>query len=421
MRILHTADWHFGKTLEGRDRLPEQEKFVEELCAICDQEQVDLVLVAGDVYQTANPSAMAEELFYYSMDRLAANGKRGVVVISGNHDNPDRLAAASPLAHRHGIVLIGRPHEDIVWNPNQRPDRVNIKQAGPSWLELQIPGVDHSAVLAALPYPSEARLRQLLTESTEDTDIRKEYNAQIAYIFKNLSSNYRQDSVNLAMSHMYVQGGEMSDSEHQIQVGGAYSVHPQFFPQTAQYVALGHLHRPQTVTSSPVPARYSGSPLAYSFSEHNHKKSVVLLDVEPGKPAQIKEIPISSGKPLVKWTATEGIQQIQTWVQEGKDADGWIDLAVHIDRPLGMDDIQLLRNLHKGIINIWPILPEMQNSLSETELRNLSDEQMFVRFYEREKGASPDPELINLFLELTSVSDSSEEESGTSESEEMLG
>ncbi|BCJ88249.1 hypothetical protein skT53_32340 [Effusibacillus dendaii] len=132
MRILHTADWHFGKTLEGRDRLPEQEQFVEELCDICEREKVDWVLMAGDVYQTVNPSAMAEDLFYYSMDRLAANGKRGVVVISGNHDNPDRLVAASPLAHRHGIVLIGRPHEDIVWTSSQNADRVQIVEAGPS-------------------------------------------------------------------------------------------------------------------------------------------------------------------------------------------------------------------------------------------------------------------------------------------------
>lgn len=418
MRILHTADWHIGKTLEGRDRLPEQEQFVEELVDICEREAVDLILMAGDVYQTANPSAAAEELFYYAMDRLSANGKRGIVVISGNHDNPDRLVAASPLAYRHGIVLIGRPHEEIIWAPSHSPDRVQILQAGPSWLEMKVPGCDHHAVIAALPYPSEARLRQLLTQSTEDAELRKEYNAQVAAIFEQLAAHYREDTVNLAMSHLYVQGGQMSDSEHQIQVGGAYSVDPQCFPAQAQYVALGHLHRPQTVHSSPVPTRYSGSPLAYSFSEHNHKKSVVLLDVEPGKPAQITEIPLSSGKPLVKWVATEGISQVRAWVKEGKDANAWIDLTIHVERPLALDEIQLLRSIHAGIVNIWPILPDMQRSETEYELRSLSDEQMFIRFYEREKGVTPDFEMIRLFLELTADS-ADEEEAG--ESEEMAG
>ncbi|BCJ88251.1 hypothetical protein skT53_32360 [Effusibacillus dendaii] len=211
----------------------------------------------------------------------------------------------------------------------------------------------------------------------------------------------------------------MSDSEHQIQVGGAYSVHPKCFPAMAQYVALGHLHRPQVVHSSPVPTRYSGSPLAYSFSEHNQKKMVVLVDVEPGKPAQITEILLSSGKPLIKWAAKEGTSQVQTWVDEGKDGNAWIDLTLHMDKPLTMEDVQLLRNMHEGIVNIWPILPDMQHSLSESELSNLSDEQMFIRFYERQIGVSPDPELVKLFLELTS--DTSEDEEPIAESEEMAG
>lgn len=109
MRILHTADWHFGKTLDGRDRYEEQKQFVEELCYICEREQVDLVLVAGDVYQIPNPSAAAEELFYEAMVRLSAHGTRGLVIIAGNHDNPDRIMAPAQLAARHGIVLLGRP------------------------------------------------------------------------------------------------------------------------------------------------------------------------------------------------------------------------------------------------------------------------------------------------------------------------
>lgn len=401
MRILHTADWHFGKTLEGRDRLPEQEQFVDELCDICEREQVDLVLMAGDVFQTPNPSAAAEDLFYHAIDRLSANATRGVVIIAGNHDNPDRLVAATPLAARSGIVLIGRPNDEISISNSSLPGRVQVVNAGKSWVEVQIPGCDSAAVIAALPYPSEARLRELLTHSTEDLELRKEYNTQIAYIFDRLAAKYRPDTVNLAMSHLYVQGGLMSDSEHQIQVGGAYSVDPRCFPTGAQYVALGHLHRPQAVHASTVPTRYSGSPLAYSFSEHNHIKSVILLDVKPGQPADIREIPLSSGKPLVKWEATEGMPQVQKWIDEKRDSNAWIDLSIHMQTALTMEEIQLLRTWHPGIVNIRPIMPEMEGTLSMEELRHLPLDQLFVRFYERQtNGATPDDELIRLFLEL---------------------
>src|SRR5690606_27494149 len=109
MRILHTADWHFGKTLEGRSRHAEQEQFVDELCEIAQSENIDVILIAGDVYDTVNPPAASEQLFYDSLARLADYGKRKVIVISGNHDNPERLAAATPIAIKHGITLIGTP------------------------------------------------------------------------------------------------------------------------------------------------------------------------------------------------------------------------------------------------------------------------------------------------------------------------
>ncbi|MFC4766356.1 exonuclease SbcCD subunit D [Effusibacillus consociatus] len=420
MRILHTADWHFGKTIEGRDRLPEQEQFVEELCNICEKEEVQLVLMAGDVFQTPNPSAAAEELFYYAIDRLSANGTRGIVMIAGNHDNPDRLAASYPLAARNGITLIGRPHDPILPTINPHPNRVKVLQAGSSWLQIQVPGCDDTAVIAALPYPSEARLRQLLTQSTDDVELRKEYNAQIAYIFEQLASHYRPDTINLAMSHLYVHGGEMSDSEHQIQVGGAYSVDPRSFPAMAQYVALGHLHRPQTVAASPVSTRYSGSPLAYSFSECNHKKSVILLDAKPGAPVDIHEIPLTSGKPMVKWEAREGLSQLAQWVEEWRDTNAWVDLTIHVTTPLAMDDIRVIRSMHPGIVNIRPILPEMEHTLSTAELKHLPLDQIFIRFYEKQtNGGTPDEELVRLFLELTA--ETAEDETDAEESEEMAG
>ena len=172
MRILHTADWHFGKTIEGRDRYPEQVAFVEELCGICVDESINLVLVAGDVFQSPNPGAAAEELFYYAIDRLADHGRRGAVIVAGNHDSPDRLCAAAPLAGRLGITLAGLPKEEF-GPATLGAGKVQRVNGGQAWLELFVPGVDYTAVIAALPYPSEGRLKELLAQSLDDQELRQ--------------------------------------------------------------------------------------------------------------------------------------------------------------------------------------------------------------------------------------------------------
>src|SRR5687767_13141661 len=114
VRILHTADWHLGRSLEGRSRQAEQEAFLEELTCIVRSEEIDIVLVAGDIYDSVNPPSAAEKLFYDGLSRLADGGARHVAVIAGNHDSPERLAAAAPLADRHHICLWGLPTAEAV-------------------------------------------------------------------------------------------------------------------------------------------------------------------------------------------------------------------------------------------------------------------------------------------------------------------
>ena len=278
MRILHTADWHLGKTLEGRSRLPEQEQFLDELCEIVDQEKVDVIIMAGDAFDTVNPPASAEQLFYETLARLADKGKRQVIVIAGNHDNPDRLTAATPLAREQGITLLGSP-----------------TTAGVS---QYISSCGQQLNIAALPYPSESRLKELLEESWSEELLRAQYDLRIRALFGDLTRCFSDRAVNIAMSHIFVAGGDPSDSERPIEVGGAYTVSPASLPSNAQYVALGHLHRPQTMTKANTIARYSGSPIAYSFSEAGYAKSVSLVEIHPGQPAQLNELHLRSGKPL---------------------------------------------------------------------------------------------------------------------------
>lgn len=414
MRVLHTADWHLGKTIEGRDRQSEQEQFVEEICRICDDEKVDLVLLAGDVFQTVNPSAAAEDLYYDALDRLAKSGTRGVVVIAGNHDNPERLCAAAPLAERMGITLIGLPQEELKpWSAGH--GRVQRIAAGPSWCEIAVPGCDYSAVIAALPYPSEGRLRHLVAPSLDEADLQQSYNELIKQAFGGLAASYRQDTVNLAMSHFYVRGGLESgpESENYIQqVGGVYAVDPASLPLGAQYVAMGHLHRPQTVAGNAA-RRYAGSPLQYGFAETGQAKSVTLIEVEPQGTASVKEIFLAAGKPLVRWHAREGLSQIYQWLTQGKDKNAWIDAEIHIQEMPGNDELHKLRSMHDGFVNIRLVIDSKQTEMPEADLSRLSPEELFIRFYERQQsGLKPDDGLIKLFLELTQDSDTGETTSG---------
>jgi len=405
MRILHTADWHLGKTIEGRDRRLEQEQFIDEIYRICEDEAIDLVLIAGDVFQNTNPSAVAEQLFYEAVDRLAKHGTRGVVVIAGNHDNPERLCASSPLADRLGISLIGLPKDELHPYIHGLSGRVERIKCGPSWLEITVPNCDHAAVIAALPYPSEGRLRQLIAQTLDETEMQQGYNELIKATMNTLATNYRPDTVNIAMSHLFVRGGIESgtESENYIQqVGGVYAVDPLSFPESAQYIALGHLHRPQSIASA-VAGRYAGSPLQYSFAEAGHAKSVTLVDVVPGGIANVKEIFLSSGKPLVKWRATHGLSQIYSWLDEGKDKNAWIDAEIHITQMLTNDEIHKLRTLHTGFVNIRLVtnLNDEQKAPS-INLSCLSPEEMFGRFFERQQsGLKPEEGLVKLFLELT--------------------
>lgn len=389
MRILHTADWHFGRTLEGRSRLEEQIAFVDELVQIADDQQADLILMAGDVYDSVNPPAAAEQLFYEAAARLTANG-RPLAVISGNHDQPDRIASATPLVKGRGIYLLGTP--------------------AASALTIPVPRTSETAIIAALPYPSEARLNELLTVEHDEDLIRRAYSERVGMLMRQLATDFRPDTVNLAMSHIYALGGVESDSERPIQVGGAYTVDPSALYTGAQYTALGHLHRAQAVKGEGI-IRYSGSPLAYSFSEAGQAKSVTMLDVVPEGVPQIEEIFLTCGRPLVRWKAKGGLTEVHQWLEEGRDRNAFIDLEISLLEALSMSDIQSIRKAYSGIVNIRPVYPETEAQQSFAERAQLPVHELFRKFYERQTGgATPEDRLVELFLELIDEEEVGEEQ-----------
>jgi exonuclease SbcD len=421
MKILHTSDWHLGKTLENISRIEEQRQFIDELCDIAEKEQIDLVLIAGDIFDTYNPSSAAEELFYEAIDRLNNKGQRSLVIIAGNHDSPDRLCAASPLAYKNGVILLGYPGSNA-GDYKTEGSQIKVIDSGAGWLELKLPQYEYNAVILSMPYPSESRLEEVITKASDSENLQQNYSDRIGGIMQELSSNFREDTVNLVISHLFMREGKISDSERQL--GGALMVEPEAIPENAHYAALGHLHRPQQVKGCRIPAYYSGSPLAYSFSEVDYCKAVYIVTAEPGKAAEVREINLNSGKPLKRWEAFNGMPEALKWCEEGRDINAWIDLEIHTDTIIGSEEQKQLRELHPGIINIRPKLRnQLETNMDYKNRETKRIDELFREYYKSSIGMEASEELIDLFLSIANQDtgeESKENEAGGEEYETKI-
>jgi exonuclease SbcD len=309
VKFLHTADWHVGKTLKGRDRLDEQKAVLAEIAGIAEANQVDAVLVAGDVYDASAPSAPAQQLVVKTLLRMRQAGAE-VIVIAGNHDHGPTFEAYRPLMGEIGITLAGgyRP-----------PDKGGIVR-----FTARSDGAD--AQVAILPFLSQryaVRAAEIVA-NTPSENVRA-YDEQVRQIITALTGGFGGDTVNLVMSHITCIGGTFGGGERSAQSIFEYSVPAAVFPVAAHYVALGHLHRRQELPA-PAPVHYSGSPLAVDFGEQDNTNVVCLVEAAPGIPARTTDIPVTSGRRLrtVHGTLAEleaqatsfGEDYLRVWLRE---------------------------------------------------------------------------------------------------------
>lgn len=404
MRILHTSDWHLGKTLDGFSRIEEQEAFVEELLGIVKKTDPKVIIIAGDIYDSGNPSARAENLFYYSIKKLSENGRRLVIVSSGNHDSPERLSSVRPLAEGYGIAIFGDFEEDV--KPGEY-DGFKIINAGKGFIEIE--AGDEKAVFAVLPYPSEKRVNELFIEGEEEEEKRKSYSEKVSEIFREFGRNFRDDTINIAVSHLYIHGGRISDSERSIELGGSYAVDEECFPEKAQYVALGHLHKPQRIGTSSRNIYYAGSPLQYSKSEIDYAKSVYIIDVKAGENPKVEKYPLRNYKPIEVWRCESIEKAIDRCSQKG-DNPLWIYLEIETVRLIEQSEVKQMRDLAGDIISITPIFKDNEEEEIFEGLRERHLDEMFRDFYKKVNGAEPTEELLKLFLQISEEDETDETE-----------
>jgi DNA repair protein SbcD/Mre11 len=279
MRLLHTSDWHVGKALRGRSRAAEHAAVLAEIAAVAERDAVDLVIVAGDLFDSATPTPEAERIVYRGLLDLAEGG-RPVIVVAGNHDSAQRLAAVAPLSEASGI------HVASTVRPPGDGGVVEIAAGG------------ERARVALLPFPSQ---RYVVTAdlllSGDAADAHAAYADRAVRILRALTGGFRADTINLVVAHLMVIGGTLGGGERGAHTVFDYWVPATAFPAAAQYVALGHLHRCQHL-AGPAPLHYCGAPLQLDFGETANEPVVNLVDVRPGLPAHVRPVALTAGRRL---------------------------------------------------------------------------------------------------------------------------
>ena len=275
MRILHTADWHLGKVLKGRERTPEIQQALQELLQLVRSERIELVLVAGDLFDRSVVSSEAEAAAFEFFVGLRESGVPALV-IAGNHDSRERLEALAPLLSLTGATVFG----------NLRfAEQGGVVEA-------------RGARVALLPFLSERRLVKASDLLQGDSaEWKKTYGLGMSLILRNLAQGFG-GSLNLLVAHLTVEGGQLGGGEFAFHTTNSYAIPKSAFPLSLSYVALGHLHRQQQVCEAPV-AWYAGSLIQLDFGEGEHSpRGALIVELEPGVPPRVHPVEKRWGRPL---------------------------------------------------------------------------------------------------------------------------
>ena len=318
MKILHTSDWHVGKVLKGRDRYDEQVAVLRSIVATARDEDVDVVLVAGDLFETAAPTAKAQGLVMRSLLALREDG-RHVVVIAGNHDNQALLDAVyRPVLGELGLHVLGTP---------KRPD-----SGGLMTLRARTGELINVAALPFLSHRYAVRAAEVLLHETAEHTL--DYARRVADIVALLTAGFTPEAVNVVMAHATLLGGRRGGGERDVQTTLDYELSASMFPATAHYAALGHLHRQQEIPG-PCPIYYSGSPLAIDFGEEANEPAVLVVTAAPGIRADARPVPVTGGRRLRTLRGT-----LEEVIAEGEQAgDAYLRVVLAEPGRAGLGDL----------------------------------------------------------------------------------
>ena len=385
MRILHTADWHIGQRLHERQRTDEHEKFLEWLLNTIQEHKVELLLVSGDIFDTALPSSESTNRYYRFLYQLFDETDAYTVITAGNHDSPRHLEAPREFLKMGRIYVVGLADE-------------------PNNCVVTLPADNPRVAIAAVPFLSESDLRHLSYETEVDRSER--YREWFKAFYADCVAAMPAELPKILMGHLFVQGGTIGTSERNVQIGGATATHASDFPENVKYVALGHLHRPQTIDGTDYPIRYSGSPIPMRFNETGYRKKVYLLELsDDGALIQDEgiEIPIFKELCTVEGDEVSVLSEAMTKDWTGK----YIQVKLRLTTPsIGIgDEIRKAFGDRGGeVLSVELEMPEVKRGATVPVEEMEHPEKIFAQFHrENFDGAPPDETLVQTFNELVQL------------------
>jgi exonuclease SbcD len=392
IKILHTSDWHIGKELHKVELTEDMDRFFTWLIDFIRDNDVDVLLMSGDLFDQANPTQLDMKQYYAFLEKMIPLECR-IVLTGGNHDSPAVLNAPKDLLQLLKIDVVGGAPESV------------------EELFVEYQKDEQSVVIAAVPFLRDRDIRKSVAGETYNDKIEQIRDGLKTY-FENVNAHYKANYEGLPfviMGHLYAQGAAVSDSERDIQIGNQAGVDSSIFGDQANYVALGHIHKPQEVGHPNI--RYSGSPIPMSFSEKSDQKEIVLLEFEAGTMTQTRyDIPMSRKLVLFEDTLDLVRQKIAAYTTDSP----LTDLAEIIVREKefslstmeGLEELRTEMNVPGlKIVKSKVEFENMQKGLSTllstgTLLSELEPEELFKKRLALEPNVDNEDELLNAFREI---------------------
>ncbi len=397
MRLLHTSDWHLGITLGVHPREQEHAHFLAWLLGTLREQSVDALLITGDIFDAANPSAAAQRLYYdFLAECRAALPALDIVIIGGNHDSAGRLDAPAELLRWIRVRVIG----GFACQPDGKPDFERLL------IPLTNATGDIAAWCVAVPFlrPSDVGLAE---------DFRQGAQALYAQLFEAARQRRQPGQALVATGHAFMVGGQVSDTERPIECGGLYALRPDIFPEDVAYVALGHLHRAQCVANRPN-VRYSGSPFPMSFTERDYAHQVVLIELKGECAARIEPLPIPRVRDLLRVprqgaaplaAILDELRQLPTAPTATDKLPPLVEVCVQLDRP----QPTLKDDIERALNGVWAKLARIELAYPQApgaallgvppqdSNANHAPEAMFRACYRAKHGSDPPEALEQAF------------------------
>ena len=391
MRILHTADWHLGKKSDDLSRLEEQKDVLNQIVNISREKQVDMVIVAGDIYDTFLPSAEAENLFYKTISELSNNGDTAVVVIAGNHDDPKRLSNAGVFASKFNIYLVGDINNITITKGTGKNKNIWPTECGKGYIKFKTKAGEES-VVACLPYPTYYRYNELKHDGdTIDSKIKEWLTPAI--------SQFGPNTIDILAGHILTYGTDLTLVEQDEYAG--ISNHISFVDKdaiavNADYVALGHVHTMIRLDKKKA-EYYSGAIINTAFGRNNDTdKYVLIADLHIGKEAEVEPVKLNCKKLDV--FESDSLDEIDKFCQVVKD--DYVKAIYTNSQQVNFETLKELRKRNPNLITLSVVNHEYLNERPMESKKDLTNSELFEKFVMDKTGKPANPEVKELFLEL---------------------